>query len=151
MPDPLTRGAVVLRHGRFSVVWHDTGRELVLLPIIKPRRPEAYDVELGLPDMVACAVTILGAVIRPRMNAPVPAEGHRQVGAVPGTTMCRVVHGLARVEAEAATHAKWSAGDRHRRCAADDRCVNLTAAPAAPPAPRPLRAPLRQRETSKHG
>ena len=124
MSDPLFRGCVVARGRRSSVVWTSTSAELVLLPILRPRVAMACDVPLGLADMVACSVSLIDAVIRPRPNAPAPRKGWVLVGSVPGATMCRVVHGLARVHAEASCAAKWGDDDRHR-ANARDRCVNL--------------------------
>lgn len=127
MSDPLQRGAVVLCGMRYSVVWEVCGAALVLLPIIRPRRQLAIDVVLDLADLAACAVPIVDAVVRPRRNPPIAAAGHQVVGEVPGRTMCRVVQGVIRANANDAHHAKWAAEARQMEHLRDDRCVNLTA------------------------
>ncbi len=128
MSDPLLRGAVVLRDGRFSVVWDVRAHELVLLPVIRPRRRWDYDVHLDLPDLVAGNIVLPGggatAVVRPRRNPPIAIEGHTRVGTLPGATMCRVVHALARAWAEQVAHDKWTDDERHRANASAP-CVNL--------------------------
>ncbi len=126
MSDPLLRGAVVLSGRGFSVVWETraAGAELVLLPILRPRKPMAHDIPLELADLVATAVTIPSAVIRPRPQAPVASSGLKQVGTVGGRLLCRVVLGVIRTDTEAGIVRKWTDDERHRRNA-DDRCVKL--------------------------
>ena len=124
MPDPLQRGAVVVRRARFSVVWDVSGEGLVLLPIIVPRTRWDYDVPLDLADLVGAGVTMAHSVVRPRRNEPIPHEGHKISGTLPGATMCRVVHMLVRAQQEAMHRAKWSNVDV-QRTNADGRPVNL--------------------------
>ena len=125
MSDPLQRGSVVLRGRRLSVVWDVRGDELVLLPVIVPTRFFRHDVILSLADLVALGGARASSVIRPVRQAAVPLAGHDLVGAVPGGTMCRVVHGVVRAIAEAEVELKLLDERRHRQRAFGERCVNM--------------------------
>lgn len=108
------RGAVVVRGGRYSVVWSDTSAGLILLPLIRPRASKLHDVPIeGLSDVIACNAPIAHAVIRPEPRRT-RETGHELAGTVPGATMCRVVQSLVRKASEAAIVAKWEADRRHQ-------------------------------------
>ena len=64
-------------------------------------------------------------MIRPVRQEPVLQAGHDLVGAVPGGTMCRVVHGVVRAIAEARVELKLMDERRHRATVFRERCVNL--------------------------
>ena len=125
MSDPLQRGSVVLRGRRMSVVWDVTGEELVLLPVFVPERFFRHNVILSLADLVAMGGPPAHSVIRPVREGAVPRAGHDLVGAVPGQTMCRVVHGVVRAIAEAEVELKLLAERRHRQRVFGERCVNM--------------------------
>lgn len=118
------RGCVVVRGGRYGVVWAAQDGYLVLLPVVDPVRAFSYDVTLDLAGLVACGVPIAGAVIRAWAHDPVPETGYRVAGTVPGTVMCQVVRGVIRTCQESVVHERWTAGRRHRAYARE-RCVNL--------------------------
>ena len=120
------RGSVVLRAKRYCVVWDARGPELVVLPILCPRRPDSADVALDLADLIAGAIPIVGAAVRPAGARCEARHGLVHVGELPGETMCRVVAGVIRAtgDARARQHDSFT---RRQREHADDRCVNLFA------------------------
>ena len=123
MPDPLTRGAVVVRDGAFGVVWTASGDQLVLLPVVRTWPAMATDVVLSEAEASASFLP-RGAAVRAVFGQPVPADGHLAVGCLPGPVMCRVVQCLVRAVATLRVEQTW-ADKGLRREQARDRCVNL--------------------------
>lgn len=124
---PLRRGSVVLRGRCYNLVWDARGPELVILPILRPRHPHSADVALDLAGLLAAAIPIADAVVRPAGARREPRSGLVHVGELSGPAMCRVVQGVIRATQDAAAHRFAAATRRQRAHLADDRCVNLLA------------------------
>lgn len=123
----LRRGSVVLRGCRCNLVWDARGPELVILPILRPRYPDGADVALDLAELLAAAIPIADASVRPAGARREPRRGLVHVGELPGPAMCRVVQGVIRATQDAAARRFATASQRQRAQLADDRCVNLVA------------------------
>ena len=118
------RGAVVVRDGRFGVVWHDDAAGLVVLPIeCGTARPHDVLIDNTMPlgfAMIDARIRVADVRIRAnRIN--VEPSGHVQVGTLPAPIACRLMHAIVRHCADALAVAKWTPVENHRRMATDNR------------------------------
>lgn len=125
-PASVRRGSVVLRARRYGVVWEVRAHDLVVLPILRPRRPDSADVPLDLAELAACRVPIADAVVRPA-GIRTEERDAQLVGEVPASAICRVVRGMIRAAGDARARRHDDNARRSREHLADDRCVNLVA------------------------
>lgn len=114
------RGAIVVRDGQFGVVWLDDANGLVLLPI---ERGEAQPHDVLIDDtmplgfaMIDARIRVFSVRIRARRTGT-PASGQVQIGTLAPALVCRLMHSVAKHYAAEAEHAKWTAGEQHRRLA----------------------------------
>jgi hypothetical protein len=125
MHAPLRRGSVVLRAGRYSVVWDLRGADLAVLPLLLPHRPDCADVALDLAELVACGVPVARAVVRPSAMRQEPRRDALHTGDLPDDTIRRLAHGVIRAADDARARSYASCASRHREHVSGERCADL--------------------------